>query len=508
MDVKQYRKDFLVYVVDDEESIQEVLREALKDAQYQVQVFPSAEDALAGVQKNPPHVILSDIRMSGMTGIQLLQKIREISQDIQFIIMTSHASLETALDAMRLGAYDYIHKPFEQIDDVIKTVDRTVEKLYLQYQNEQLLGELEEKNQSLAKLNSQISQEKEEVIRINGLMAQLNKAKNLDDAIQIMLDQSSQLLGGRPVLFFTHLASYMSLVVSHSAGMAKESLKNVGVSLKEIDSKEYLNILQNPMSLEPLKKLMNEGFKVNDYLAIPLEDVGAISGILVTLDGVQDVSLRRLFESFIQIFKVSYQNLQMQKKIHDMAIKDPLTGLYNRRYFNEKLEEELSRSRRTKMPVSLIYMDIDHFKKYNDANGHPMGDVLLKMYGQILRKTSRKNDIVARVGGEEFVIILPHTDKMGAAIKAEKLRRIIESTPFPHGEKQPLGKVSSSMGVAEYPSHSHNAEEIVKAADEALYQVKSTTRNRVCLATVPEGFQMDFEPIKIEPFNGRKGEKT
>jgi diguanylate cyclase (GGDEF)-like protein len=145
-------------------------------------------------------------------------------------------------------------------------------------------------------------------------------------------------------------------------------------------------------------------------------------------------------------------------------------------------------------------MDIDHFKKYNDQNGHPMGDTLLKMYSQILKKTSRKNDIVARIGGEEFVIMLPHTDKMGAAIKAEKLRRIIEATPFPHGEKQPLGKVSSSFGVAEYPSHSHDAEGLVKAADDALYQVKSTTRNRVCLATVAEDFKPDFEPLKIPAF--------
>jgi diguanylate cyclase (GGDEF)-like protein len=504
VEVKQFRQDFLIYVVDDEISIQEVLREALKDAGYQVQVFPSAEDAFAVIEKNPPHVILSDIRMGGMSGIQLLEKVRVISQDIQFIIMTSHASLETALDAMRLGAYDYIHKPFEQIDDVIKTVDRTVEKLYLQFQNEQLLGELAEKNKSLAKLNSQISQEKEEVVKINALMNLFATSKDLDAVIQTMLDQCSFLIGNKPLLFFTHIPSYMSLVISHSAALDKESLKNVGVSLKEIDSKEYMNYLHNPMHIEGLKKLIVSGFKVAEYLAIPIEDEGTVGGILVVLDPINDIPTRRLFESFFQIFRVSYQNMRMQKKIHDMAIKDPLTGLFNRRYFNEKLEEEMSRSRRTKMPVSVIYMDIDHFKKYNDANGHPMGDVLLKMYGQILRKTSRKNDIVARVGGEEFVMILPHTDKMGAAIKAEKLRRVIESTPFPHGEKQPLGKVSSSMGVAEYPSHCHDAEGLVKAADEALYQVKASSRNRVCLATSPEDFKMDFEPIKIEPFDGKK----
>jgi diguanylate cyclase (GGDEF)-like protein len=182
-----------------------------------------------------------------------------------------------------------------------------------------------------------------------------------------------------------------------------------------------------------------------------------------------------------------------------MAIRDPLTGLYNRRYFNDKLDEEISRSRRTKMPVSLIYMDIDHFKKYNDQNGHPMGDQLLKMFATILAKTSRKNDIVARIGGEEFVMILPHTDARGAAIKAEKLRRTIESTKFPFAEKQPLGCVSSSIGVSEYPSIAGDAEALVKAADDALYQIKSTTRNRVGLAAPAPGFKPDFEPIPVVP---------
>lgn len=503
MDVSGYRNNFLIYIVDDEVSIQEVVKEALKDAGYQTATFSSAEEAFEGLKSQPPHVIISDIRMGGMSGIDLLKKVREVSQDIQFIIMTSHASLETALEAIRLGAYDYIHKPFEQIEDVIKCIDRTVEKLYLQFQNEQLMAELDEKNKALVKFNSQITQEKEEVVKLNRLMQVLSQAKSVDDVIQGYLVHTSQVIENKPILFMTHLQSYLSLLVTHVVGYDKEALKNVGVSLKEIDSKDYIQLLMDPMKLKPLQEMVKNVFKVDKYLAFPIQEENNIGGIVVILDDVSDVPTRRLVDSFSQIFRVSYQNSKMQKRIHDMAIKDPLTGLYNRRYFNEKLEEEIARSRRTKLPVSLIFMDIDHFKKYNDQNGHPMGDVLLKMYAQILKKTSRKNDIVARIGGEEFVIILPHTDKMGAAIKAEKLRRLIEATPFPHGEKQPLGKISSSFGVSEYPAHSHDAEGLVKAADDALYQVKSTTRNKVCLATVDESFKPDFEAVQV-PTQERK----
>jgi diguanylate cyclase (GGDEF)-like protein len=96
---------------------------------------------------------------------------------------------------------------------------------------------------------------------------------------------------------------------------------------------------------------------------------------------------------------------------------------------------------------------------------------------------------------------------MGAAIKAEKLIRVIESTPITNGEKQPVGLVSSSMGVSEYPSHAHDAEELVRAADAALYQVKTASRNKVCLATVPEDFKRDFEPIKVQAFDKNMRQK-
>jgi DNA-binding NtrC family response regulator len=179
--------------VDDEESIRSVVSDALGGVGYQVETFPDAESAVERVKEAPPHVIISDIRMPGMSGIDLLKSVKALSSDVQFVIMTSHASLETALDALRLGAYDYIHKPFEDIQDVIKCIDRTIERVYLQYQNEQLLEELGKKNQILTQMNVQVTQEKEEVVKINSLMSQLALCKDLDSVVQTFLDQTFQL---------------------------------------------------------------------------------------------------------------------------------------------------------------------------------------------------------------------------------------------------------------------------------------------------------------------------
>ncbi len=500
MDIANYRSEFMIFVVDDEESIRSILEEALGDAKYQVKTFPTAEDALEVIKKEPPHVILSDIRMPGMSGIDLLVEVRSISTDIQFIIMTSHASLDTALQAIKLGAYDYLHKPFEDINDVIVTLDRTVEKLFLQYQNEQLLEELAVKNNSLIDLNARIAKEKEEVVYINSFMAEVARVIEVDEVLDIFLAHSAKLVENKPVIFFKHLPAYSSLLLYKAGALNIDEYRGVGVSLKDIPVKSYNESIQSPQALEPLADLMSEVFGQTRFLALPLVLENEVAGVVVTQD-IEDISARRVYDSFIQVLSVSYHNAVMRKRMHEMAIKDPLTGLYNRRFYNQKLDEEIARSRRTRYPVSLIYMDIDHFKKYNDNNGHQNGDLLLKSISKLMQKTSRANDVVARLGGEEFSIILPHTDLMGAAVKAEKLRKIIETTKFPFGELQPMGFISISIGVSEYPTISRDGEGMIKAADDALYKVKETSRNRVCVAQAPDGFTPDFTPEKVPPYD-------
>jgi len=170
------------------------------------------------------------------------------------------------------------------------------------------------------------------------------------------------------------------------------------------------------------------------------------------------------------------------RELQELATKDPLTGAYNRRFFTECLKNEIARHQRTEKELGLIYLDIDHFKKYNDTNGHPGGDILLKSFTKILNLNVRKSDILARVGGEEFCIILPEASLSGTRIVAEKIRAAVEGTQFPNGDKQPLGKVTCSFGISIFPLHAGSEEDLIKAADEALYKIKQTSRNAVGVA--------------------------
>ena len=161
-----------------------------------------------------------------------------------------------------------------------------------------------------------------------------------------------------------------------------------------------------------------------------------------------------------------------------MSITDPLTGLHNRRYLEARLSEELNRSKRYDTPMSFMMIDLDDFKFYNDRNGHQAGDRALEITAQCLRSTLRKADVAARYGGEEFSILLPQATLHEAGMIADRLRRTIMNTRFPHGESQPLGSVTLSIGLSSLSPSLDSVEAIIRAADRALYHAKSHGKNR------------------------------
>ncbi|MGD1075664.1 MAG: diguanylate cyclase [Thermodesulfovibrionales bacterium] len=322
------KQDIQVLVVDDDESLVGVLSQLLEGEEYKVTTASSAEEALEVFRRSPCPLVITDIKMHGMSGIELLQKLKELDADTQVIIMTSYATVDTSLAALRLGAYDYMIKPFEDIELVIAIVNRAVEKIGLTKENRTLLESLTRNKHELEQLNT---------------------------------------------------------------------------------------TLQN------------------------------------------------------------------------LAVKDGLTGLYNHRFFQETIAKELARCQRYHCIFSLVFLDIDHFKKYNDANGHPAGDELLKKLAELMSARLRRTDMIVRYGGEEFVIMLPATAKPQALLCAENVRQMIAEYPFEGRQSQPLGFVSVSMGVASYPRDGADVAALVKSADDALYKAKGAGRNRVCEAGTPDG---------------------
>jgi two-component system, cell cycle response regulator len=318
--VGQREKGGRVLVVDDEESLRRILYEVLKDAGYDVTTASSAEVALQIFRDSPFPLVITDIVMTGMSGVDLLAEIKQLRPACEVVLMTSHASVDTAISALRSGACDYLLKPFSDIDIIAAVADRAMEKIGLREENRRLMEELKHANVELIGLN---------------------------------------------------------------------------------------------------------------------------------------------------------------RMLKDISIRDALTGLYNRRHFEDVLAFEVLRSRRYHHNFCLLFLDVDHFKLYNDRHGHPEGDVVLRELADVLKGVTRCTDVVARYGGEEFIIILPETKKTDAFEVAENLRRKVADYPFKGRETQPMGKITISIGVAVFPEDGQDGPGITQHADRALYEAKGCGRNAV-----------------------------
>ena len=167
------------------------------------------------------------------------------------------------------------------------------------------------------------------------------------------------------------------------------------------------------------------------------------------------------------------------KRLEELATTDGLTGLFNHRHFKGLLESEVSRSQRMDFPTSLVMFDVDNFKTYNDTHGHPAGDLVLRGVADLLQSRLRGTDVPCRYGGEEFAVILLDTGKQMAMAVAEETRSRIEATPFDGQESQPGGTLTVSVGVATFPENAGDHDDLVRAADEALYAAKRAGRNQV-----------------------------
>lgn len=214
-------------------------------------------------------------------------------------------------------------------------------------------------------------------------------------------------------------------------------------------------------------------------LCIPLIAQGETIGVLhfiLPLEKPRD-DYQGLWNAIAEQSGLTLANIQLRDTLREQAIRDPLTGLYNRRYMLEALDQGQSRAERTKTEISVLMIDLDHFKRFNDNFGHEAGDHVLKAFAQVLKDSSRNEDISCRYGGEEFCVVCPDTNPQQALQIANRIRCGISKLELTLNQLS-LGKVTTSIGIAAFPRHAENIDEVIKLADEALYMAKQKGRDR------------------------------
>ena len=425
MDIEVLKEITLLYVEDDN-SIRELVTRTLKQRVKTLYVASDGEEAFLAYKENKPDMIVTDIQMPNMTGIELTKKIRESDCDIPIFVTTAYNTVEYLSESISLEITGYLVKPIDYNIFFPKLIKKAKE----------------------------IIVEKKE--------AQQTKT------LQSIIDADSHMLAVTDLqtLKFAN-KSFMKFFNFTNCKEFHEKNKEFIDIFMEQDGFLHRNMLEdeeNFIELINRTDVSNRNVMVFDFNTFSPASY-YISVTKLDQEHLDDVYL----VSLVDISQMTLERVKLQNKVYH----DNLTGIYNRNKLDEVFEYEMHNAKRYGRKFSMILVDIDHFKKFNDTYGHIIGDEVLVLLAKTISKITRNTDTFARWGGEEFVMVLPETVKENAAIVAENLRKSVEQI-----HHKVAGGITASFGVCEYELG--DTEEIMyKKCDEALYRAKENGRNRV-----------------------------
>ncbi|TAN43153.1 MAG: sensor domain-containing diguanylate cyclase [Nitrospirae bacterium] len=340
-------------------------------------------------------------------------------------------------------------------------------------------------------LRGQLDNMKKELSFFDTVSKTMTSSLDLGDIISGIMKNAKQLIRVDQWSVFLVDAATGDLVMEKTSVKKDEKATRKKIRLKKGEgisgwvAQEGIPIILPDVSKD---KRFNTGagkgssLKAQSLMCVPILSKGTILGVFEIISRTTHQPFTRedlaLFQRLVDRATIAIEMTTVYQKMAELSITDDLTKLFNTRYLNRTLEIELTRSKRHQTSLSLIFMDVDHFKTTNDTYGHLVGSKLLVEIGQLLIKSLRTIDIVARYGGDEFVIVLPQTAPAAAIQIAERIRRSIELNVFLKKDGYSL-RLTASFGVASYPESAKTKEDLLRLADEAMYRVKTQTRNGV-----------------------------
>ncbi len=462
------RKRARIFVVDDQEEIRELLYEHLTDEGFQVSLASSGEEALEAMDTVEPDLLLLDVQLPGLSGIEVTRRIRKMQRfrDLPILMITGHVKESTKREGLEAGANDFLGKPFSGVELISRI--RTLLKV-------KTLSESLQVHQSSTKAFTAGGEEGE------------TREETAKHRVLLLAPP-----GPSAALITTTLTdSGFESFHLEGKGTTEEILQEVGRATPDIVICDLG--IGREKSVELLRELSEAGRP--DRRLILVAESSHLDDELLTLQiddyilrPIEPIEIQLRLQSLIRNWRQQAQVHQSYRKAVIRAITDSLTQLYNHGYFREYLNQEIERAKRYELPVSLIMIDIDYFKEYNDQHGHPQGDRVLKEMAHLFQAAIRTTDMAARYGGEEFAIVLLETEKHPAFEIAERIRKSVETHEFPDQEMQPGRNLTISLGLATFPDDAGNAEGLIRNADRALYRAKIQGKNRTEFFAPPEGF--------------------
>ena len=494
----EHTKASKILIVDDQIHIHKLLSKFLEKNGYQIESCYDSSKVITVIDKFEPDLVLMDLMMPKLDGISATKRIRNQNFDsyLPIIVITARVETNDMVSALDAGADDYITKPFE-LEEIHARIRNMLRLKKLQDRLMHKTNELDDANQQITRLNHVLvntnKQLQKKIYDFHNLFEISYRVMGQLELRQLVSQALLNLLGiiatQSIILLVANKEDNDIFEVIDSKGFKEDALDNF--TLYRHDKLiHYLEIIKKPFQINNVSKDFREIVPALEKLKIqvvaPLFKNEEIFGLLCIGPNIKDVEYNEdnleTLAIMTNMLAIALYNAQMYQSIETLSYTDGMTGLHNYRFFRLRLKEEIARTRRESSFVSLSIIDVDHFKNYNDQLGHPAGDEVLRKISRILKNSVRDNDIVARYGGEEFAIILPGTDETGAFSLAERIRHKVEEAPFNKQEIQPEGNITISAGIATYPLDAVIIDDLIVAADRALYHAKYTGRNKVIKA--------------------------
>lgn len=450
-----------VVAVDDNRFDLEIMRDALAGL-ASVEACSSAEAALEALRRDPAQVVISDLALGGPSGIDLLARVRREHPGTDFVLVTAHASIDSAISALRMGAADYLRKPIEP-EELALVVERILAQRRVVTENVRLRDELATLEACRA-LAPCLEPGEVYAVALDLLLRTLSRWRGL--ALFRRVPQT----GSDGVVFrgFAESeASRLRQLLAHEKPCDLESTTELGVA-----------------SAGPLQEAMRSvGIGVGNVLAVPVQGRDGELGVVWVLEDDRGFDSGELARARIVAVhaELALHNAERYNRAKERAFVDDCTEVFNARYLLAALEREIHRAERYGNDLSVLFLDLDRFKLVNDRHGHLVGSRALRQLSQVVLQCIRQVDTLARYGGDEFTVVLADTNHETALRIAERIRRAVEETPFDGGPGGSL-RLTCSLGVATHPRHGTTREQLLDMADKAMYRAKSNGRNRVCSA--------------------------
>lgn len=498
MNIRDYSSQFTIYVFTTNVDVGAATKVQLSQSGYDAYFFQDRDTLLDSLRTTAPHILtFSTESLSGALS-DFVNDVQAINDDIKFIAISTVTQFDILAQYGSFGFVDVICDQQGALESrLVWAVDRACERLYLTYQNEQLFDELQVTKEKVEEVHSAAVKSMKQVeapppgpppgppgpsmpMRI----ADYRSSRSKEELIQKYLNH----LGHSVCIFFKFLPSLRSFVATNAHGIPAAKIQGVGVQLVAEDLKDLGSQLAMGLVPERFTEMLIEAFNFIPPKALPLYAHNSLEGVFVYSGSMNALEIKSLSEEFT-LMSLCYSNLVLEKKVDSLEIQDPVTELFNRSYYQKNLNDEVSRARRLQQPISVIKISLDEFYELESSLGEAVRDELLKSIATIITKTSRTNDVTCRTANNEIAIILPHCSKKGAALRAERIRRIIEGTSFVDNGM----KLSVSLGLSEYPTLCDSAQSLDETASKALLHIADKGGNKICLYKATENHKPEFE---------------